>query len=374
MRRIRIPADTVGPVSRGHPWVYDDGLSARPQLGEPVQLVDAKDRPVAWGLGDEPPIVVRVMGFRPEPMAAFVRRRVAAALDRRRLVGGATDAWRLLHGEGDGVGGLVVDRYADLAVVRLYARAWEPHLDLLVTVLRETGLFTKIYRRFGVERVDGRDGGRPLWGGEPPDALVVQEHGMRLLVRPKVGQKTGMFLDQREHRRLVRGWASGRSVLNLFSYNGGFSVAAALGGATRVTSVDLAEPALEDARENFRLNGLDPAAHAFVATDAFAWKGEGADLVVVDPPSLSHAQKADGAARAAYKQLHRQLGPRVGSLLCTSSCSARLSWERWEEAVREGLGAGWSALHRSAEPVDHPVALGHPEGRYLKFLLLGRLG
>jgi 23S rRNA (cytosine1962-C5)-methyltransferase len=163
-------------------------------------------------------------------------------------------------------------------------------------------------------------------------------------------------------------------VVNLFSYNGGFSVAAALGGAKHVTSVDLAGPAIEDARENFRLNGLDPRAHEFCAADAFTWAAPPSDLVIVDPPSLTHAAKADQAARGAYKALHRHVGTYATDLVASSSCTARLSFERWEEAVREGLGGAWSSLHRSAEPLDHPVAVGHPEGRYLKFALYGRLG
>lgn len=197
---------------------------------------------------------------------------------------------------------------------------------------------------------------------------------MKLLVRVREGQKTGLFLDQREHRRLVREWSRDRVVVNLFSYNGGFSVAAALGGAKRVTSVDVAEAAIADARENFRLNGLDPGDHAFVTTDAFTFVADPSDLVIVDPPSLTHAAKADTAARAAYKNLHRHVATYATDLVATSSCTARLTGERWEEAVREGLGGGWASMHRSGEPVDHPVAIAHPEGRYLKFALYGRLG
>lgn len=369
MRRLVLSADTIGPVARGHPWVYREAVRGGAAIGELVQLVDGRDRPVAIGIFDEGPIAVRVLGTTALPLPELIRARVAAAIDRRRLVGPDTDAYRVLNGEGDALPGVVVDRYGDLAVLRLYSKAWEKHLGLIVDALP----FPQVYRRFGVERVDGREGGEPLRGGQPADVVIVREHGMKLLVRPKVGQKTGMFLDQREHRRMVRGWAAGRTVLNLFSYTGGFSVAAALGGAKRVVSVDIAAPALEDAKEIFRLNGLDPAAHGFEATDAFEYGGPGADLVVVDPPSLTHASKADASARSAYKKLHRAVGPKAKQLLATSSCTARLSWDRWEEAIRESLGAGWAMLHRSGEPVDHPVLLNHPEGRYLKFALLGRV-
>lgn len=371
MKRLPLTRDTVGTVARGHPWAYREGVVGTAAIGEPVLLVDHVGKPVAWGLVDDGPIRVRVLGREPRDLAEHVRGTLALAGRRRvALVGGDTDCWRLCNGEGDGLGGVVIDRYGDVAVLRLYSRAWERHLGVLVDALK--GSFKSVYRRYGVARVDDRDGGEALWGPEPADGVVVHEHGMKLLARVRTGQKTGLFLDQREHRRLVRGWATDRTVLNLFSYNGGFSVAAALGGARRVTSVDVAPAALDDAKENFRLNGIDPGAHAFVVADAFRWSGGPADLVICDPPSLAHDKETEGAGRKAYRDLHRHLAGLAPDLLATSSCTARLSWERWEEAVREGLRAGWSWLHRSAEPPDHPVGIAHPEGRYLKFALLGR--
>ncbi len=371
MRRLTLTADTVGPVARGHPWVYPDGVHGRAKLGELVDLVDPRGKRVAIGIGDEGAIAVRVLGTTPMSAEEFIASRLAAAHGRRALVGGDTNAYRVCHGEGDGLPGLVVDRYDAVWVLKLYARCWEPHLGTIVNRLVDHGA-TTVFRRHGVGTVNDRDEGETLRGPEPAEAIVVTEHGMKLLARVRAGQKTGLFLDQREHRRLVRGWASGRTVVNLFAYNGGFSVAAALGGARPVTSVDTAAAALDDAREIFRLNGVDPSQHDFVATDAFAFTGPPSNLVICDPPSLTRAREADSAARAAYKRLHRQVGTYATDLVATSSCTARLNNERWEESVREGLGPGWSWLHRSAEPPDHPTAFGHPEGRYLKFALCGR--
>ena len=379
--RLPLTRDTIGTVGRGHPWVYREGVRGSAPVGDAVLLVDERGKTVAWGLFERGPIAVRVLGREVIDVPALLRRRLGHAAERRRLLGGDTDGYRLCNGEGDALGGLVVDRYGGFLVVRLYSAAWEPHAAAIIDALRALPWVRGIYRRFGVERVDGREGGEVWWGESPPDAVVVQEHGMKLLARLYTGQKTGLFLDQREHRRLVRGWAAGRSVLNLFSYNGGFSVAAALGGASRVVSVDAAPEAIADARENFRLNGLDPDAHGFEVADVFAWDGPGADFVVCDPPSLAHDRDADTNARRAYRDLHRRVGPLARALLATSSCTARLSWERWEEAVREGLKGNesappsispWARLHRGAEPLDHPVLLAHPEGLYLKFLLLGR--
>lgn len=373
-KKLTLTRDTVGTVARGHPWVYRDGVRGSAGVGDEVELVDERGRRVAWGLFDAGPIAVRVLDREVRPLADLVAERLQAAAALRRLVDGHTDTWRLCNGEGDGLGGLVVDRYADVAVLRLYSRAWERHLGLLVDTIRRFPWARAGYRRFGVQRVDGRDGGEVLWGDEPPDGLVVHEHGMKLLARVKVGQKTGLFLDQREHRRLVRSWSAGRRVTNLFSYNGGFSVAAALGGASRVISVDVAPEAIEDARENFRLNGVDPGRHGFEVADAFRWTGPVADLLIVDPPSLAHAQDADTTARKAYRDLHRHVAAASRDLLATSSCTARVSWERWEEAVREGLrpSGPWSRLGIGAEPLDHPTGFAHPEARYLKFLLLSR--
>lgn len=374
MKRVQLTADTVGPVARGHPWVYPDGLKSPVVLGELVELLDPRGKSVAFGIGDEGAIGVRVLGRTPESLAVLLRVRLATAVSRRSLVGGQTDAYRICNGEGDGLPGIILDRYADVVVLRLYSRAWEKHLGTLVEAISEIVKPRTLYRRFGVATVDDRQGGEVLRGPPPAEVTVVHEHGMKLIVRVRDGQKTGMFLDQREHRRLIRGWAAGRDVVNLFAYNGGFSVAAALGGAKRVITVDVAEAALVDAKEIFRLNGVDPGVHGFEAVDAFAWPGPRSNLVIVDPPSLTKGKAADSAARAAYKSLHRHVSTYATDLVATASCTARLPQERWEEAVREGLSGHWCSMHRSAEPTDHPVALGHPEGRYLKFMLLGRLG
>lgn len=382
LKRLALTHDTVGTVARGHPWVYREGVIGSAGVGEPVELVDGKGKRVAWGLFEPGPIAVRVLGRDPMAVGKLLEMRLATAFSLRRQLAsdlGDTDAYRVCHGEGDRLPGLVVDRYGDTFVLRLYARAWEKHIGAVVDALRSQGV-ARIWRRFGVGKVDDREGGEVLLGPEPADEIVVREHGMKLLARVKVGQKTGLFLDQREHRLKIRGWASGRSVTNLFSYNGGFSVAAALGGATRVTTVDIAPAAVEDARAIFRLNGIDPSRHGFEVADVFSWKGPPADLVVCDPPSLTHDKESDAPARKAYRDLHRQILPMIGGWLATSSCTARLSWDRWEEAVREGLGHGgpglpdarWSRLYTGSEPPDHPVGLSHPEGRYLKFMLITR--
>ncbi len=375
MIRVFVPASTAVPVSRGHPWVLrEPGVD--PPGGELVMVVDGRGRTLGYGLSDRGAIAVRMLSRdRPSSLPQLIRSRIlAAARHRERMFGADVTGMRLVHGEGDGLGGLVVDRYDELAVVRLYAAGWEPWLPDIVDALRTLPWARHGLRRLGVGVVDDRSGAEDLWG-QPPDEVVISEYGMLLLARPRVGQKTGLFLDQREHRRMVRQWSRGAKVANLFSYNGGFSVAAALGGATRVVSVDISAAALEDAKDNFRLNGLAPEVHGFEAKDAFTWQPQRpVDLLVLDPPSLAHNATSVGAAFSAYRKLHRHHEASVapGGLMVTASCTGRLPADRWLQAVREGLDGPWSWVAKGAEPADHPVALNHAEGAYLKFAALRR--
>jgi len=380
MHRLRITPDTVGPIARGHPWVYADGLAeARPPVGTPVQLRDPRGRPIGFGLSDEGNVAVRVLGRHPEPVHKLLARRIPLAAERRlRMLPPDTDAWRVVHGAGDGLPGLVVDRYGPLAVVRLYGACWERHLPDIVAAVSGLPGITQVVRRLGVRRVDASKGLTCLHGPTPPDTLVVKEAGLRFIVRPAAGQKTGLFIDQREHRIRVGRCARDADVINLFAYTGGFSVHAAAAGARRVTTVDIAPDAIADARENFRLNGFDVDKHRFVTTDAFSWAPDApADLVVCDPPNLSPGKKSDGKARTAYRDLAQRSGEMVApnGILATASCTARLSRSRWEEAVADGLRrcGRWAWLWRADEPPDHPVAHAHPEGRYLKFALTARI-
>lgn len=376
---VRIPASASAPVRRGHPWVYRDVVHRLP-AGTPVRLADDKG-PFAWGLADEGDIAIRVLGVEapdaPDLPGVLADRILRADRVRTRLLAPPTDCWRVVNAAGDGLPGLVVDRYGDVAILRVYSKAWLPWLEAVVDAIAALPWCTSVARRLGVSNVDGEAGLVPLRGPVPPDVVVVNEGAMRLLVRVHEGQKTGMFLDQRAHRAQVGDWAAGRLVANLFAYHGGFSVAAALGGAAFVTTVDVAPEAVEDAKENFRLNGLDPDDHAFEVADVFAWRPQGRlDLLILDPPSLARGKRSEGAAKSAYRKLHRDLGHVVtrDGLLATSSCTSRLSTEAWRSAVEDGLqGHGaWSWLHVSEAPVDHPTAAGHPEGRYLKFGLLRR--
>jgi 23S rRNA (cytosine1962-C5)-methyltransferase len=208
----------------------------------------------------------------------------------------------------------------------------------------------------------------------------VRENGVVMVVDLLRGQKTGAFLDQRDNRRRVRELARGRRVLNLFSYAGGFSTAAVLGGATHVTSVDLAQAAHATAQASMRANGIDPSAHAFVTADAFVFletahkKGQRWDLVVSDPPSFAPNEKSRPRALTAYRRLHGAcaavLGPR--GILCASSCSSHVSAEDFATTLDDAATgrSDLSLVEMHGPPWDHPTLPAWPEGRYLKFAVL----
>ena len=383
---VVVPDRLTSHVAAGHPWLYADAVRAvsGARTGELVTLLGQGRRPIGQALYDaDSPIALRVLTTRRGEAAGpeLWRRRIEEALALRRgtLDLRTTDAYRLLHGEGDRLPGVVVDHYAGFLVLKLDTPAWLPHLedlqDTLMDVVRPRGIYFK-----GISGEREAAAPRTLTGEEPPEHIAVREHGMRLLVDIRRGQKTGLFLDQRENRALVRQVARGRRVLNLFSYTGGFSLAAALGGATHVTSVDLAKGAVEGARHNFVANDLDPAAHGFVAADAFdhlaacAASKELFDLVIVDPPSFAPRKQALRAAEAAYTKLNaaaiRQVVP--GGLVACASCSSHVPMDMFLKILRESARVARRALRVleiRQEPADHPTPLHFPEGRYLKFVL-----
>jgi 23S rRNA (cytosine1962-C5)-methyltransferase len=396
--RLVLRKDLARHLRAGHPWVFRKAVDRAPRGLPPGAIVDVVEgeRFVARGYYDPlSAISVRILTRDAAEAidAPFWRRRVARALALRRDLVSGTSGYRLVHGESDGIPGVVADRYDRFAVLKLYSAGLTPHRPAIVEALRaETEGLAGVYGRDEIPRDDldeGEEGGAPagrvLWGAEPPERIEIDEHGMKLLVDVRRGQKTGHFLDQRENRRMVRELARGRpEALNLFSYTGGFSVAAALGGARHVVSVDLDRDAIALARENFRANGLDPADHAFAADDAFEllarYKREGRrfDLVVCDPPAFAKSQKAVDAALAGYASLNRAALAVVppGGVLVTASCSARVSADQFFDAVKEAAfkaRVDLQLVRETRQPPDHPVSPQFREGRYLKSLVLRRV-
>jgi 23S rRNA (cytosine1962-C5)-methyltransferase len=393
--QLPLRKDLARHLRAGHPWVFRRAVERAPSRLPAGAIVDVTEdgRFVARGYYDPlSAISVRILTREPAEAidAAFWRRRVARALALRRELVAGTTGYRLVHGEGDGLPGVIVDRYDRFLVLKLYSAGLTPHRAEIVEALRaEVEGIAGVFGRDEIPRDDGEDddgapAGRVLWGAEPPARIAIDEHGMAMLVDVRRGQKTGHFLDQRENRSMVRALAAGRAeALNLFSYTGGFSVAAAMGGARHVVSVDVDRDAVALARENFRANGLDPADHAFAAEDCFEllsrYKKEGRrfELVVCDPPAFAKSQKAVEAALAGYASLNRAalavLAP--GGLLVTASCSARVSAEQFADAVKEAAykaRVDLALVRETRQPPDHPISLQFREGRYLKCLVLRR--
>ncbi len=395
--RLELKEGLARHLRAGHPWVFKKGLAQLPRIpaGSVVDLVDG-GRFVARGYYDPASaIAVRVLTRDPaEPVdQGFWIDRVRRCVESRRalldLTG--TDAYRLVHGEGDGLPGVIVDLYGAYAVVKLYSAGLTPHRALLVEALMAAvpGLQGVVGRdevgRDDADVDEERGNGRMLAGPDAPRPLAIVERGAKFLVDVYAGQKTGFFLDQRENRHLVRRLAKGRDVLNCFSFSGGFSVNAALGGARSVFSVDQDADAIGLARENFEANGLEAARFDFLAADVFelldSFRKEGRtfDLVILDPPAFAKSQRAVEAAVAGYASLNRQALAvlRPGGLLCTASCSARVSPEAFFEAVKEAAfnaRVDLALVEERYQPADHPIRLQFREGRYLKFYVLEARG
>jgi 23S rRNA (cytosine1962-C5)-methyltransferase len=370
-------------IAAGHPWVYDRALAGVPSgvvAGDVVTLVD-ETGPLATALADpSSPIRARVLD--PDPHAAvdgaWARRRAQAAAARRArdpLLVGCTGK-RLVHGEGDGLPGLVIDHYDTTAVVVFDGPAatafWRPRLLDVIAGL-EAGLGAELAHVWLRGDRKERSAGTSVRGDAPAE-IVIAEDDARFAVDVRAGQKTGFFLDQRENRRTVRRHAAGASVLNVFAYTGGFSLHAALGGATRVTSIDIAAPAIAAIEHNLRLSRLPVDTHERVAIDAFEYFERAIkrkarwDLVIVDPPSFAPSERAKPAALKAYDRLVTaaleltEPGGRFALASCSSHVTeADLLTIAARPQLRMRLVAGAAS--------DHPVLPAFPEGAYLKFLL-----
>lgn len=347
-----------------------------------VRVVCPKGELVGVGLFDAAsPLAVRVYdreGKRPLD-ARWFRAAFARAFARRRF-DEHTTAHRLLNGEGDRVPGFVVDRYGHVAVLRVDGEAAATWVDrvssVLMDELRGVGVESLVLRADdGDRRITG------LAGTAAPDTIDVREHGMVMEVDLAAGQKTGAFLDQRENRRRVRARAKGVArMLNLYSYAGGFSIAAALGGAAHTTSVDLAPKAHGSAQRSFRKNGLDPREHAFVTGDVFAFldaaraRRETWDLIVCDPPSFAPNERSKKKALSAYARLHRACAAVLtpGGLLGAASCSSHVGMDEFLGTLTDDhLGrSDLSVREMFGPPDDHPSTAFFSEGRYLKFIWL----
>jgi 23S rRNA (cytosine1962-C5)-methyltransferase len=387
--RLKAAAETI--VRGGHPWVFAASVRAQNragQAGELAVIFDRKDQFLAVGLYDpDSPIRVRIL-HTGQPRAigpAFWERRAAEALGRREgLFDSRTTGYRCINGESDGWPGLVLDRYGETRVVKVYTTAWLPRLGEIAPPLAGgDGLVLRLSRNVREKAAErfGLEDGRVLRGAPPTGAAPFLESGWRFEADAAGGQKTGFFLDQRENRREAGALAEGRRVLDLFSYTGGFSLYAAGGGATSVCSVDISEQALAGARRHFALNRHHPAVarcqHETARADVFAWLREAParrfDLVVLDPPSLAKRESERAQALEAYAGLTAAAMGRVAKngILLAASCSAHVSAEEFFALARQAArrsGRKFAELKTTRHAPDHPAAFA--EAEYLKCVYL----
>ena len=380
---------------RRHPWIFSgaiDHIEAEEESDfAEGALVEVYTRPgefIAQGHYQVGSIAVRVLSFEREPIdQAWWNRRIAVAHDVRRTLSltdnPVTTCYRLVHGEGDSLPGLVVDIYGTTAVIQCHSagmyHARQQIAEALRTVYgdRLTAIYDKSSQTLPFKADLGAVDGY-LWGRAEHTSQIVTENGERFLVNWEKGQKTGFFLDQRENRELVKRYAKGRTVLNTFCYTGGFSVYALSGGAREVCSVDSSERAVALATENMQLNFGDSAAHSEVAADAVDYLkdiGDKYDLIILDPPAFAKHHKVLGNAMQGYKRLNaRALSQiRPGGILFTFSCSQAVSKELFRTTVFSAAaiaGRKVRILHQLTQPADHPINIYHPEGEYLKGLVL----
>jgi 23S rRNA (cytosine1962-C5)-methyltransferase len=391
---LHVSAPAERALRQGHPWIFDQAITEQSHEGAPGDLAvifDNKRRFLAVGLYDPTSTIrVRILQHR-QPATIdenwFKAKLIAANQLREPLTYQSTNGYRLVHGENDGLPGLIVDRYADTLVIKIYSPAWVPHLKEFCSALSQTNptqrLMLRLSRSLNKQSrfLYGLEDGMTLAGPPLEGLILFQENGLTFECDPIHGQKTGFFLDQRENRARVEKLSKGKSVLNVFAYTGGFSVYAARGGAKQIISVDLSAPAIQAAIHNFAHNQHIPAVksaiHETIADDAFDVLARMEsqkrlfDLVIIDPPMFAQNQSQIAAGLSAYRKLTRLgLGVlRSGGTLVQASCSSRIDAETFFDTIHQSARESSRRLieiERTGHALDHPI--GFEEGAYLKCL------
>lgn len=382
------------PVENRHPWIFSGAVEAvhgDPEPGDLVAVVDSRDRWLATAYYNaRSQIRARILSWEADDIVdeAWWYARLQAAIGRRLALQLEPDttAYRLVNAEADFLPGLVVDRYADYLVLQALTMGIERRKAMLASALSELTGAAGIVERSDVDvrEKESLPATRGLLAGEqPPPSVEIREHGLRFLVNLMEGHKTGLYLDQRENRALLDQprFVSGKELLNVFAYTGGFAVHAAAGGAGPITNVDSSVAVLEQAERNLAQNGFDRPGDEYLAGDAFELlrhyrdTGRQFDVIILDPPKFAHSQRDVQPACRGYKDLNwlafRLLRP--GGLLATFSCSGLVDADLFQKVVfGAAVDAGRDAqiLFRLGQAPDHPILLTFPESAYLKGLLL----
>lgn len=389
-KKVYLKAGKEESLLRFHPWVFSGAIArieGEPEEGEVVDVYTSKNAFIARGHYQIGSITVRVLTFADEPIDhAYWVRRLEVAKDLRRslhLIGHPqNNTYRLVHGEGDNLPGLIIDVYDHTAVMQAHSAGMHIYRKEIAEALKEVmgEVIQHIYYKsettlpFKADLLERENGF--LLGGSPEN--IALENGLKFHVDWLKGQKTGFFVDQRENRHLLERYAAGRCVLNMFCYTGGFSFYALRGGAKLVHSVDSSAKAIDLTNENVALNFPGDERHQAFAEDAFKYldrMGDQYDLIILDPPAFAKHRGALRNALRGYTKLNAKAFEKIrpGGILFTFSCSQVVNKENFRNAVFTAAaqsGRSVRILHQLTQPGDHPVNIYHPEGEYLKGLVL----
>lgn len=376
-------------MKRFHPWIFSGAvhhIDGDPEEGEVVRVLTSEGDFVAVGHWQIGSIAVRVLAFEDITInAAFWKSRIAAAYEVRRSMGVAdspnNNTYRLIHGEGDHLPGLVVDVYGKTAVMQAHSVGMHVDREAIAGALQEVlkgnveNVYYKSETTLPFKAALGQENGF-IRGGETDNVAV--ENGLKFYIDWLKGQKTGFFVDQRDNRSLLEQYAAGRSVLNMFCYTGGFSVYAMRGGARLVHSVDSSAKAVDLVNRNMALNFPEDKRHRAFAEDAFKYldeMGDQYDLIILDPPAFAKHKEALRNALKGYTRLNAKAFEKIkpGGILFTFSCSQVVTKDNFRTAVFTAAALSKRRvriLHQLHQPADHPINIYHPEGEYLKGLVL----
>ena len=388
MKRIFLKRGKEESLKRFHPWIFSGAIqhmNEEPEEGEVVEVFTSENEYIATGHFQIGSIMIRVLSFNHEAIdQSFYERRLAIAFDVRRSIGvidGENNTYRLVHGEGDNLSGLVIDIYGNTAVMQAHSVGMHRERAVIAKALKNVmgeelkNIFYKSETTLPFKAELGQENGF-LLGGETDDVAI--ENGLRFHVDWLKGQKTGFFVDQRDNRKLLERYAKGRKVLNMFCYTGGFSFYAMRGGAELVHSVDSSQKAIDLSRANVELNFPNDARHEAYAEDAFRFMEKMEtpyDLIILDPPAFAKHKDALRNALKGYTRLNRKAFEKIqpGGILFTFSCSQAVNKDQFRAAVFTAAaqsGRNVRILHQLHQPADHPINIYHPEGEYLKGLVL----
>ena len=371
-------------LQRFHPWVFSGAIARMdgdPQDGDVVRVKDPRGQVLGVGHYQKGSITVRVLFFGDilinEEFWSEALYRCFAHRHRIGLPSEQTNIFRLVHGEGDSLPGLIVDVYGATAVIQCHSHGmYEARKTIAAAIVAQSGGIIQHVFDKSSEAL-GKEGGNAFLVGELTDEIYL-ENTHRFHIDFVTGQKTGFFIDQRDNRELLGRYSKDKTVLNTFCYTGGFSVYALAKGATRVDSVDSSKKAIELTRKNIELNGFSEERHQAIVADVLDWlksnQGE-YDVIVLDPPAFAKHQDARHRAVQAYKRINRMAMEQIGpdGLLFTFSCSQVVDRELFRNTVTAAaIEAGREVviLHQLTQPADHPVSIYHPEGEYLKGLVV----